>query len=164
MRGGQARRSRAAGGAKPPLNRGWGSASRASARARRRRRCAQWIRFAMTHTNRDLERKAERARNGTEEDTKKVTSRLTPEEVQAVRKVREMALRELDQVVRKVREMAGHAIACCPRGVILTTVATLRLQKRNVLQYLTEACRMAIAGHAAPSLVPPTLGGARFAA
>ena len=38
---------------------------------------------------------------------------------------------------------------------ILTTVATLRLQNRNVLDYLTEACKNAIAGHAAPSLLPP---------
>ncbi len=37
---------------------------------------------------------------------------------------------------------------------VLTTVATLRTQKRNVLDYLTEACRNSIAGHAAPSLLP----------
>ncbi|MBD3163091.1 MAG: transposase [Candidatus Latescibacteria bacterium] len=37
---------------------------------------------------------------------------------------------------------------------ILTTVATLRLQERNVLDYLTEVCCIAIAGHAASSLRP----------
>lgn len=36
---------------------------------------------------------------------------------------------------------------------MLTEVATLQIQKRNVLDYLTEACRNAISGHAAPSLL-----------
>ena len=47
---------------------------------------------------------------------------------------------------------------------ILTTVATLRLQKRNVLDYLTEACRNAISGHAAPSLLPTQAKGMHVAA
>ncbi|MBD3336858.1 MAG: hypothetical protein GF355_15200 [Candidatus Eisenbacteria bacterium] len=47
---------------------------------------------------------------------------------------------------------------------ILTTVATLRLQKRNVLDYLTEACSNAISGQAAPSLLPAELQDARLAA
>jgi transposase len=47
---------------------------------------------------------------------------------------------------------------------ILTVVATLRIQKRNVLAYLTEACRSAITGHAASSLLPQTCPAARPAA
>ena len=38
---------------------------------------------------------------------------------------------------------------------ILTVVTTLRLQKRNVLDYVTEACQCALRGQAAPSLLPP---------
>jgi transposase len=37
---------------------------------------------------------------------------------------------------------------------ILTTVATLRLQKRNVLDYVEQACRAALIGQPAPSLLP----------
>ena len=37
---------------------------------------------------------------------------------------------------------------------ILTTVITLRLQKRNVLDYLTTACKAATLGIPAPSLLP----------
>jgi len=37
---------------------------------------------------------------------------------------------------------------------ILTVVTTLRLQKRNVLDYVTDACQAAISGHPAPSLLP----------
>ena len=37
---------------------------------------------------------------------------------------------------------------------ILTTVTTLRLQHRNVLDYLTAACAAKIRGTAAPSLLP----------
>jgi transposase len=37
---------------------------------------------------------------------------------------------------------------------ILTTVMTLRQQKRNVLDYLTAACKAAIQGRPAPSLLP----------
>jgi len=37
---------------------------------------------------------------------------------------------------------------------ILTVVTTLRLQKRNVLDYVTAACQAAISGHTAPSLLP----------
>jgi len=36
----------------------------------------------------------------------------------------------------------------------LTTVTTLRLQKRNVLDYLTAACAAAIQGETPPSLLP----------
>jgi transposase len=39
-------------------------------------------------------------------------------------------------------------------GRILTTIATLRLQKRNVLDYVEQACRAALHGYAAPSLLP----------
>ena len=37
---------------------------------------------------------------------------------------------------------------------ILSTVATLRIQGRNVLEYLTEACRAALRGEPAASLLP----------
>lgn len=37
---------------------------------------------------------------------------------------------------------------------ILTAVMTLRLQKRNVLDYMTAACEAALQGKAAPSLLP----------
>jgi len=37
---------------------------------------------------------------------------------------------------------------------ILTVVATLRMQKRNVLDYVTVACEARLRGHAAPSLLP----------
>ncbi len=37
---------------------------------------------------------------------------------------------------------------------ILTTVATLRLQRRNVLDYVEQACRAALVGEHAPSLLP----------
>jgi transposase len=39
-------------------------------------------------------------------------------------------------------------------GRILTTVMTLRLQKRNVLDYVTEACECALRGERPPSLLP----------
>jgi transposase len=40
---------------------------------------------------------------------------------------------------------------------ILTTVMTLRLQKRNVLDYVTEACECALRGKGPPSLLPKPL-------
>lgn len=39
---------------------------------------------------------------------------------------------------------------------MLTVIMTLRLQKRNVLEYLTQACQAARKGQAAPSLLPNT--------
>jgi hypothetical protein len=39
---------------------------------------------------------------------------------------------------------------------LLSVVATLRQQKRNVLEYLTAACRAALRGEDAPSLLPST--------
>jgi hypothetical protein len=39
---------------------------------------------------------------------------------------------------------------------VLTAVTTLRQQKRDVLDYLTEACAAAIRGDKAPSLLPNT--------
>jgi transposase len=39
---------------------------------------------------------------------------------------------------------------------MLSVVGTLRQQKRNVLEYLTTACRAALRGEAAPSLLPAT--------
>jgi transposase len=38
---------------------------------------------------------------------------------------------------------------------ILTAVTTLRLQKRNVLDYMTAACEAALHGISPPSLLPP---------
>jgi len=38
---------------------------------------------------------------------------------------------------------------------VLTTVTTLRQQRRDVLDYLTEACAAAIRGDKSPSLLPP---------
>ena len=40
---------------------------------------------------------------------------------------------------------------------ILTTVATLRAQNRNVMKYLAEACKAAILKKPAPSLLPKSL-------
>jgi transposase len=37
---------------------------------------------------------------------------------------------------------------------MLTVVTTLRLQKRNVLDYVTAACQAALSGQPAPSLIP----------
>ena len=37
---------------------------------------------------------------------------------------------------------------------MLTVVATLKQQQRNVFAYLTEACEAALRGDAAPSLLP----------
>ena len=42
---------------------------------------------------------------------------------------------------------------------ILTAVATLRMQKRNVLDYITHACEAQLHGQAAPSLLPHALHG-----
>jgi transposase len=39
---------------------------------------------------------------------------------------------------------------------ILTVVTTLRMQGRNVLDYVTTACEAAVSGHAPPSLLPST--------
>ena len=41
------------------------------------------------------------------------------------------------------------------RGRILTVVTTLRLQQRNVLDYVTSACQGHCHGQPAPSLLPP---------
>jgi len=46
-------------------------------------------------------------------------------------------------------------------GRILTVVTTLRLQGRNVLNYLTEACRAKQQGKPAPSLLSNTLNADR---
>ena len=37
---------------------------------------------------------------------------------------------------------------------MLTTVATLRSQQRNVMEFMTQACRAARDGHSPPSLLP----------
>jgi transposase len=42
---------------------------------------------------------------------------------------------------------------------ILTAVATLRIQRRNVLDYITRACEAQLHGQAAPSLLPHALHG-----
>lgn len=43
---------------------------------------------------------------------------------------------------------------------ILTVVTTLRLQQRNVLDYLTQACRAGCQGQSPPSLLPRQLDSA----
>ena len=40
---------------------------------------------------------------------------------------------------------------------MLTVVMTLRAQKRNVLEYMTTACRAAREGQPAPSLLPEVI-------
>lgn len=62
---------------------------------------AKWIEYAMGHTNRDLERRCERARRGTDRDEKKVVSRLTPTQVQTTRKARETVMKDLGKPVRE---------------------------------------------------------------
>jgi transposase len=47
---------------------------------------------------------------------------------------------------------------------MLTVVQTLRIQRRNILDYVTAACEAAIRGHAPPSLLPLTSGNQAFAA
>jgi hypothetical protein len=37
---------------------------------------------------------------------------------------------------------------------MMTVVATLKQQHRNVLEYLTAACQAVLCGEAAPSLLP----------
>jgi hypothetical protein len=37
---------------------------------------------------------------------------------------------------------------------MMTVVATLKQQQRNVLEYLTATCEAALRGEAAPSLLP----------
>ncbi len=46
-------------------------------------------------------------------------------------------------------------------GRILTVVTTLRLQKRNVLDYITEACRAVLAGRRPDSLLPVPVDASR---
>ena len=47
---------------------------------------------------------------------------------------------------------------------MMTVVATLKQQQRNVLEYLTTACEAALRGAAAPSLLPPSEQKAQAAA
>src|SRR2546427_8865515 len=47
---------------------------------------------------------------------------------------------------------------------MMTVVATLKQQQRNVLEYLTEACEAALRGDAAPSLLPASAQKAQSAA
>jgi transposase len=47
---------------------------------------------------------------------------------------------------------------------MLTVVATLQQQQRNVLEYLTAACEAALRGEAAPSLLPASNQKAQAAA
>ncbi|MHC4858791.1 MAG: hypothetical protein ACYTDY_01720 [Planctomycetota bacterium] len=77
----------------------------------------EWIEFAKGATNRQLERRARRARSGTEEDTTRVVSRLTPPEVQAVRMARESLMKELDRAVpedKVLPELAETVLAGGP--------------------------------------------------
>ena len=52
--------------------------------------------------------------------------------------------------VRKAAELAANSFV----ERVLTTVATLRQQQRDVLDYLTEACAARIRGAKLPSLLP----------
>ena len=83
------------------------------------------------------------------------------------------------KTLEQVSARAGLATACggpsCGDGVawarkaktaatferVLTAVTTLRQQKRDVLDYLTEACAAAVRGDKAPSLPPdaPVING-----
>jgi hypothetical protein len=47
---------------------------------------------------------------------------------------------------------------------MMTVVATLKQQQRNVLEYLTAACEAALRGEAAPSLLPASNEKAQAAA
>ena len=47
---------------------------------------------------------------------------------------------------------------------MMTVVTTLKQQQRNVLEYLTEACKAALWGAAAPSLLPASDQTAQSAA
>ena len=47
---------------------------------------------------------------------------------------------------------------------MLTVVATLQHQQRNVLEYLTAACEAALQGEAAPSLLPASAQQSQAAA
>jgi transposase len=47
---------------------------------------------------------------------------------------------------------------------MMTVVTTLKQQQRNVLEYLTEACKAALRGDAAPSLLPTSDQKAQAAA
>ncbi|HEY7493631.1 MAG TPA: transposase, partial [Candidatus Tectomicrobia bacterium] len=47
---------------------------------------------------------------------------------------------------------------------MLTVVATLKQQQRNVLEYLTAACAAALRGEAAPSLLPASAQQSQAAA
>ncbi|MEN8151732.1 MAG: hypothetical protein ABFS86_18090 [Planctomycetota bacterium] len=61
----------------------------------------EWIDFALGHTNRDLERQSERVRRGTDEDVTRVTSRLTPAQVQATRAAREKMMKIVGESIPK---------------------------------------------------------------
>lgn len=60
---------------------------------------AFWVEFAATHTNRELERRVYRAREGTERDTREVVSRVSPIEFQAIRQVREDLMKKTKKAV-----------------------------------------------------------------
>jgi transposase len=58
----------------------------------------------------------------------------------------EVALQERD---RRISEGGSRFVER-----VLTAVTTLRQQKRNVLEYLTQACEAVLFGRPAPSLLP----------
>ena len=64
--------------------------------------------------------------------------------------------RPLRRAVVGRRRSFGTQSAAGSRFVesMLTVVATLKQQQRNVLEYLTAACEAALRGEAAPSLLP----------
>ena len=85
----------------------------------------EWIEFALGHTNRDLERHSERTRRGTDEDVTKVTSRLTPAQVQATRAARE-----------KMMKVVGASV---PRDQLLPTLAKKFIENPALFEAVTPA-------------------------
>jgi hypothetical protein len=71
----------------------------------------EWIDYATTHTNRDIERKVARIRDDTEEDMTTFKSRVTPQEMQALRNVREGLMKKLGQAVPNERILSTLATA-----------------------------------------------------
>ena len=78
---------------------------------------AEWIEFAITHTNRDLEREVARKRRGTPEETREVTSRVTPAEAQAVRQARECLMKLTDRPVPADKVLPLLAETALGRGL-----------------------------------------------
>ena len=79
-------------------------------------------------------------------------------EVEGVEPTNNDAERPLRRAVLWRRKSFGTQSEAGSRFVerVLTTVTTLRQQRRDVLDYLTEACAAAVKGDMPPSLLPKT--------